>query len=149
MLAFLPDCIGTDINEISIAYCRDKGLNAYTMTPDNLPFSDSSFDAVLMDNVLEHIPDPTLLLAEIHRVIRPKGRLLIGVPGQRGWNSDPDHKVFYDEASLIERLRQSHFTPKEIFFTPLFRSPVLAKILRQYCIYGLFEASPNTPTGSW
>lgn len=54
------------------------------MTPDHLPFDSESFDSVLIDNVLEHIEDPNSLLAEIKRVIRPNGGLLIGVPGVLG-----------------------------------------------------------------
>jgi SAM-dependent methyltransferase len=73
------------------------------MTPDVLPFADASFDSVLLDNVLEHIEAPTLLLGEVRRVLVPGGRFLVGVPGQRGWESDPDHKVMYDEASSVRR----------------------------------------------
>ncbi len=43
-----------------------------------LPFSDASFDAVLCQNVLECIPEKAPFLAQIHRVLRPGGALLLG-----------------------------------------------------------------------
>ncbi|HAM34684.1 MAG TPA: hypothetical protein DEB40_02740 [Elusimicrobia bacterium] len=42
-----------------------------------LDFPDSSFDAVLCDNLLHHIPDPVRMLNEAGRVARPEARVLI------------------------------------------------------------------------
>jgi SAM-dependent methyltransferase/uncharacterized protein YbaR (Trm112 family) len=39
----------------------------------NLPFSDECFDAVIIDAVLEHVPDPYAATKEIHRVLKPHG----------------------------------------------------------------------------
>jgi SAM-dependent methyltransferase len=45
-----------------------------------LPFRDGSFDAVITSEVLEHIPDDTGALGELHRVLRPGGVLAATVP---------------------------------------------------------------------
>jgi SAM-dependent methyltransferase len=42
-----------------------------------LPFASGSFDAVLSVNVLEAIPDRRLALAELRRVLRPGGRVVV------------------------------------------------------------------------
>ena len=47
-----------------------------------LPFADGSFDVVISSECIEHTLDPRLALAEIHRVTRPGGRLLVTVPNQ-------------------------------------------------------------------
>jgi SAM-dependent methyltransferase len=47
---------------------------------DALPVADSSFDAVLITEVLEHVPNPGAGLCELHRVLRPGGRILLTVP---------------------------------------------------------------------
>jgi SAM-dependent methyltransferase len=45
-----------------------------------MPFADSTFDCALCIEVLEHAEDPQLLVAEMARVLRPGGELLLSVP---------------------------------------------------------------------
>ena len=45
-----------------------------------LPFKDSLFDTVLCTEVMEHVAEPTQLLSEIYRVLKPGGNLLLTVP---------------------------------------------------------------------
>ena len=44
------------------------------------PFADASFDAAVCADVIEHVDDPTAMLREIHRVLRPGGVLAITTP---------------------------------------------------------------------
>jgi 2-polyprenyl-3-methyl-5-hydroxy-6-metoxy-1,4-benzoquinol methylase len=46
----------------------------------HLPFADESFDLVVSLDTLEHVPDPNKGLAELVRVTRPRGRLIITTP---------------------------------------------------------------------
>jgi SAM-dependent methyltransferase len=45
-----------------------------------LPFADASFDAVILSEVIEHVPDDVAALREAGRVVRPGGAVLITVP---------------------------------------------------------------------
>ncbi len=47
-----------------------------------LPFRDGSFDVVLSTEVIEHTEDPRAALAELARVVRPGGRLVVTTPGR-------------------------------------------------------------------
>ena len=47
-----------------------------------LPIEDASFSTVSIMDVIEHVDEQTGLLNELHRVLRPDGRLIITVPGQ-------------------------------------------------------------------
>jgi 2-polyprenyl-6-hydroxyphenyl methylase/3-demethylubiquinone-9 3-methyltransferase len=48
-----------------------------------LPFPGDRFDGILCSSVLEYVPEPDACLAELHRVLRANGRLLISVPSAR------------------------------------------------------------------
>lgn len=138
MLGFRLGTVGVDINPRTVEYCKSLGLDAYLMESDRLPFDEASFDSVLLDNVLEHLEAPQSLLAEVRRVLRTNGTLLIGVPGHKGWASDADHKILYDEEALVACLKGVGYSCARVFHMPLVRSDWLSHHVRQYCIYGVF-----------
>lgn len=141
MLNYRANTVGLDINPLNVEFCKKRKLNAYIMEPDLIPFNDETFDSVLLDNVLEHIKSPVSLLKEIKRVLKPGGLLVIGVPGIKGFKSDEDHKVFYDEKMLHLLCKQNNFELNSYFYTPLCKSTLLSKCLRQYCIYTQWSKS--------
>lgn len=79
------DVIGIDSSEEMLAWARVKaqktGTEATFHVADamNLPFPDSSFDAVLSNGLLCFLKEPEKALIEMHRVLKPSGRLVVGV----------------------------------------------------------------------
>jgi SAM-dependent methyltransferase len=55
-----------------------------------LPVESASIDVVLSTQVLEHVEDPAVHLAECARVLRPGGRLLLSTHGLMVYHPDPD-----------------------------------------------------------
>jgi SAM-dependent methyltransferase len=108
------------------------------MEPDLLPFREAEFDGAVLDNVLEHLEKPERLLAEVHRVLKNGGTFVVGVPGERGFESDPDHKRHYSEAALLRCIGIAGFEPLTVFHQP-FRSRPLDRYFRYYAIYGVFR----------
>ncbi len=45
-----------------------------------LPFKDETFDVVLCTEVMEHVPEPQIMLDEIYRVLKPEGTLILTTP---------------------------------------------------------------------
>jgi ubiquinone/menaquinone biosynthesis C-methylase UbiE len=58
-----------------------------------LPFEDDSFDAVVSFETIEHIEEPKAALAEIDRVLRPDGILVISSPNPDGYVGGNEHHV--------------------------------------------------------
>lgn len=137
-LAFRKNTAGIDINPYNIRHCERMGLEAYLIESERYPFTNLAFDGAIMDNVLEHLTDPLPTLFEIRRILKPKGTLVVGVPGKRGYDSDTDHKCFYDQAKLSKTVENCGFETGKFLHMPV-RSRWLDKNARQYCLYGIFE----------
>jgi SAM-dependent methyltransferase len=45
-----------------------------------LPLPDAGYDTVLVTDVLEHLADPRAFMSEVSRILRPGGKLILGVP---------------------------------------------------------------------
>ncbi|MDN6327201.1 MAG: class I SAM-dependent methyltransferase [Alkalibacterium sp.] len=46
----------------------------------NLPFKDNTYDFVLCNHVLEHIPDDTKAMQELYRILKPGGIAILQIP---------------------------------------------------------------------
>ncbi len=46
----------------------------------NLPFEDHSYDFILCNHVLEHIPDDTKAMQELYRILKPGGTAILQIP---------------------------------------------------------------------
>jgi len=57
---------------------------------EHLPLKENHFDLVLCTQVLEYVPELRQMLAEIHRVLKPGGRLLLSVPAMFPADSEQD-----------------------------------------------------------
>lgn len=65
-----------------------------------LPLADASVDEARAGSLLEHFDDPCDVLDELHRVLRPEGRLVVRVPalGTNAAHLDPTHRYLADLA---------------------------------------------------
>ena len=73
---------GCDFSLAALRVARSKQTSAALAQGDaqNLPFAANSFDLVISCETIEHVPDVAAALAEMHRVTRPGGRLLLTTP---------------------------------------------------------------------
>ncbi len=74
--------ISVDIDFPSMVSARQAVVDCLVSACEALPFASGSFDTVLSHEVLEHVQDDARSLAEIARVLRPNGRLVLFVPNR-------------------------------------------------------------------
>lgn len=111
--------IGLDVGEFLESAVRQRGIEFVT---DAAAIPDSSIDAVICHHALEHAWQPTHVLADILRVLRPSGRLLLFVPYEkerrfRRFNPDePNHHLYSWNVQTLGRLVQdAGFTVQDAF----------------------------------
>jgi SAM-dependent methyltransferase len=98
--------VGVDIDSPAT-----RALGAADVVYDGrtLPFADGSFDAVLCSQVLEHVFTPAEFLAEIHRVLRPDGVLLLATPFAWDEHEQPHDFARYSSFGLRALLERNGF----------------------------------------
>lgn len=75
--------VGVDVSAPALAAARQLLPNARLVRCDlerGLPFAPGTFDLVLMSEVVEHVADLRLVLAEVRRALRPGGALVLTTP---------------------------------------------------------------------
>lgn len=79
-----------------------------------LPFSDNSFDTIIMNDAMEHVAKPELVLTEILRILKKGGRLFVNFPPYNhpfgAHLSDainiPWVHVFFSDKTLIKNYKE-------------------------------------------
>ena len=105
----------------------------------NIPKDDNTYDAVILTQVLEHVPDPEATLSEICRVIKPNGKLLLSVPLNGPLHGEPWHYFQFTHYGLDQLAQKTGFKIDEIekvggaFWLIGKRLPVVfKKLIKQY-----------------
>jgi SAM-dependent methyltransferase len=109
LLELLPGAqrIGVEPNAVAREAAERRGLRAAASTAE---LGDSSADVVISNHALEHAIAPFEELRELHRVLRPGGRLVIWLPiddwrRQRGARADdPNHHLYTWTPQLLANL---------------------------------------------
>jgi SAM-dependent methyltransferase len=81
---------------------------------DAVPVDDESCDAVLLTEVLEHIPEPLAVLRELRRILRPGERLVLTVPFVWQLHELPHDYYRFTDAGLRSLLDRAGFVDVEV-----------------------------------
>jgi ubiquinone/menaquinone biosynthesis C-methylase UbiE len=93
-----------DKNAIRVA-AKERTLDTVSVADARaLPYPDQSFSSVLSNCSLEHIPDVELAIAEVSRVLRPKGIFAFTAPSEQ-FNNLLFFPRFYNFLGLCNRAR--------------------------------------------
>jgi len=79
---FTPHVIGLDIEPERVADSRAHSPLVNVGAGEDLPYPSNYFDLALSHEVLEHVQNDTLALAEMVRVLKPGGRAVIFCPNR-------------------------------------------------------------------
>lgn len=101
-----------------------------------LPFAPETFDTVFLFEVLEHCPDPALLLAQVHAALKPGGVFIMTVPLAIPEHAQPHDYFRYTQFGLRSLLGKSGFTIERLL--PIGR---LGTLVAYHVNYALMEGT--------
>jgi SAM-dependent methyltransferase len=93
---------GYDASPVAVETCRRQGLRA---AADLMELADGTFDAVVLQHVLEHLPEPGAALLRVRGLLDPGGWLLVEVPNVRSLRARLSHPLLVRWARFDERHR--------------------------------------------
>jgi len=80
--AYTPNVVGLDIEPERVADSRVYSPLVNVAAGEFLPYPDQHFDLILSHEVIEHVQDDALAVAEMVRVLKPGGRVIIFCPNR-------------------------------------------------------------------
>ena len=76
---------GIDFNETAVELARSKGVDCFQGIFPDFPGEPDTYDAVFMNNYLEHTLDPGVEVEKALRLLKPGGALIGEVPNSARW----------------------------------------------------------------
>jgi SAM-dependent methyltransferase len=144
---------GSELSEDAAAAGRSAGLDIRGGELTDAKFKEGMFDFVRLNHSFEHIPDPAVVLREIRRILKPEGRLFIGVPNIDGlmarifsvywwYFGVPVHTYNYNPANLAKLLERHGFVVERLRYYSDY-----ASFLGSLQIYLNRDKRPGVSTG--
>jgi SAM-dependent methyltransferase len=93
--------IGAELSHTRIEYAQQQGIEVAT---DLGAIQDCQFHAIFADQVFEHLPNPSEMMMELARLLKPRGIMYIKVPHDKG---------------VIQNLRSKSYLPRHDGLHPL------------------------------
>lgn len=120
-------CYGIEYSKISSEYARDISgvLIKIALDLPSCKFPEKHFDVVSLWHVFEHLKNPTEVLKEIKKILKPEGVLLMEVPNFSSWQSRmnggkwiyleaPRHLYHFSKKGLVQFLDRAGFQKQKI-----------------------------------
>lgn len=125
---------GVEISSKAVEIARNNGHEVLEGVLNHANYPSDFFDSITLNNVLEHIAEPTELLKEIYRILKPGGEIIVCVPNFAAHSSRlfkqywsgllvPEHLQHFNQKSLEKALKDNGFVDVNI-------KGVFRKILR-------------------
>jgi 2-polyprenyl-3-methyl-5-hydroxy-6-metoxy-1,4-benzoquinol methylase len=104
------------IARAKVALRRQRNVHLHIGSATKLPFPANFFDAVCAFEVIEHVRSPRHMLAEIARVLRPRGRAVLSFPLEliRGQAALLDAITIFKDPRYARKLHLHKLWPKRI-----------------------------------
>ena len=97
--------VGIEPSKAMAEISRKRGITVSEAKAEHLPFQDNSFDFVLMVTILCFLEDPFQALKEIKRILKPTGKIIIGMLDY----DSPPGKLYEEKRKKSKFYRDARF----------------------------------------
>ncbi|HEU4460725.1 MAG TPA: class I SAM-dependent methyltransferase [Methylibium sp.] len=137
---------GVELNEQFARFAAEQGRA--TVGPRLSDFG--ALDAVVINHVLEHLPQPVKLLGELRAAMAPGGLIYVDVPDALEYTTVGDlhiaHIMHFTESTLASLLRRGGFEPTSIERHAPPHHPRSIRVVARVATQALGDASTTNPT---
>lgn len=121
---------GQEVDPVAAQGVRDKfGIPAHVGELHELGIDGETYDAIVLNHVIEHVYNPVGLISECHRLLRKGGTLVVVTPNiesighrifKENWRGlePPRHICIYTSRALKNVACKSGFANPEVWTTP-------------------------------
>ncbi|MEY2520121.1 MAG: hypothetical protein QOF24_1880 [Verrucomicrobiota bacterium] len=107
--------VGVDIDQLALEAARAAGVACHEMDfTSAINFRDESFDVVMMTEVLEHLPYPSITVREVHRILKKKPASAYVGSAPLDYHLHRRWKVFRGKRLSGEQTHVHHFSFREL-----------------------------------
>jgi SAM-dependent methyltransferase len=118
---------GVEPSQFGASQGQREGLEVVHGTLLDAHFPDNSFDYIRSNHSFEHVPNPDEVLREVHRILKPDGKLFLGIPntasiaykvfGKYWWYLGiPVHTFSYSTSNISALLRRTGFHVDRVYY---------------------------------
>jgi len=135
---------GIDVNHWAVNQSRAIAQKSHlqTASAQDLPFSEGSFNVVIIKHIVEHLPDPGKAIQEISRVTEQGGMLILATPNLdsllKPWKGDawigyqdPTHISLKRPAEWLALIEGAGFEPIKVFSDGFWDVPYIPLVPKQ------------------
>jgi 2-polyprenyl-3-methyl-5-hydroxy-6-metoxy-1,4-benzoquinol methylase len=83
--------VGIDFDPAAVERCKGRGFEAYATRIEDFDQADGTFDAVIMQQLIEHVDDPVAISRRIFEILKPGGIFVVETPNLAG----ADYHLFH------------------------------------------------------
>jgi SAM-dependent methyltransferase len=121
--------VGVEPNAHGAQISASRGVPSICGVLDDLALPDNSLAGVGMFDVLEHLDDRRAMLTEVHRVLKPGGRMYLTLPALQslwtGFDEADGHRLRYSRATIRDEVERVGLTIEYDRYFFLLSLPVL------------------------
>ncbi len=146
------DALGVELSDYAANIGRNKGLNVITGDLKDQKFAPESFDVVTMFDVIEHVPYPKETIAEVSKILKKGGLLIINTPDAeslwakvlgKNWPliMPPEHIHYFSEDNISKYLLKDGFKKKlSTKIGKKFTLQYVIKMLHKWIGWSIFQS---------